>query len=275
MEYLEDIDRQIELINAELETADPNSCEDLKEKITNIQIKLNQKVEEISKYDVERYSHTINKLTTKLYSRNNTNNSTLNKPKKFQFNRNRNKDAIQTEIQDSSDKVFNEANNTNILARQTIRMDNKLATVSNLEYCTIMVDSNYSKKPTGSITFSNIKKSIIYSRDILFESGSIFFNDCKECIILLELSSKNRTQLRLHNLIGCKIYFKSNDKQTIIIEDCKNCVFHNDTEGHLDVKDFNNLGLSIDDLAFKNYDFEEFEIENWDIEKLKKRYIIQ
>lgn len=152
-----------------------------------------------------------------------------------------------------------------------------------LQNCTIS-SSDYNDPPkSGSLTVQFIKDSVITLRGLPFKNGSVFISDASNCVIILHLPASDKVQVRLHNLYNCKLSVFCEDcllaKQTVVIENCKDCVFHQTCESHLIIQNFDtatkkkNAVPETEQTDMNDYKFGEFDTYLGNVQELKQHYV--
>ncbi|CAB4255379.1 similar to Saccharomyces cerevisiae YPL241C CIN2 GTPase-activating protein (GAP) for Cin4p [Maudiozyma barnettii] len=152
-----------------------------------------------------------------------------------------------------------------------------------LERCTLS-STDYNDKPkAGSLTIQYIENSVISLQSLPFKNGSIFISDASNCVLVLHMPKDDKVQLRLHNLYKCKMLILCDDylssKQTVVIENCKECIFHQSSETHLTIENFNNVtkskqvGNNEQSESTNDYKFDEFDTYLGNIQNLKQHYV--
>lgn len=149
-----------------------------------------------------------------------------------------------------------------------------------LQNCTIS-SSDYNDPPkSGSLTVQFIKDSVVSLRGLPFKNGSVFISDASNCVIILHLPNSDKVQVRLHNLYNCKISVFSEDylvaNQTVVIENCKGCIFHQTCESHITIQNFDTAtkkNVQDGDASANDYKFDEFNTYLGNVQELKKHYV--
>ncbi|SMN21550.1 similar to Saccharomyces cerevisiae YPL241C CIN2 GTPase-activating protein (GAP) for Cin4p [Maudiozyma saulgeensis] len=156
-------------------------------------------------------------------------------------------------------------------------------TYKSLERCTLSSTDYNDKSKAGSLTIQCIEKSVVSLQSLPFKNGSIFVSDASNCILILHMPKDDKVQVRLHNLYKCKMLILCDDylssKQTVVVENCKECTFHQSSETHLTIENFNNVTKSKNlenSEPFKDpndYKFDEFDTYLGNIQSLKQHYV--
>lgn len=153
---------------------------------------------------------------------------------------------------------------------------------NHLEKCTISSSDYNELAKSGSLMIQYMTDSVVSLNSLPFKNGSIFISDLLNCIILLHLPSEDRVQLRLHNLVHCKLMILCDDyvssKQTVVIENFEKCIFHESCESNITIKSFNNVTQKLgenDETSEEDqgYEFGEFDTCIGNIQALKRIYI--
>lgn len=236
---------------------------------------------DIPLYDAERYASAIDSLLKGLNSR--TAQDTYSSKKQFSF---KNKTSLRKPLQnfknisiDSTVKSIEKAEcDIQSIVDQELILDHHTLTYGHLKNCTLSsppVLDNIS--PTGSLTLEDIKESVINITQLPYQTGSLFINDCINSVVIIRVPIDNHVQLRIHSLINCKIYIQSStllkctSKQNVVIEKCRDCVFHTESKGYIIIQNFSNLGFNSNKT--ESYSFQPFDIFDNDTAQLKANYI--
>lgn len=151
---------------------------------------------------------------------------------------------FQTSISDKEPEV------QPIVSEKIIIEQEQIQNFKNLYKCILESKQKPYEMPyaSGSLSMENIQESTIELPHMPFLNGSIFMTDISNTLIRILLPQNSSIQIRLHNIKDCKLYImkmpKSVDKQTIVIENCKGCIFHADTEAAINIQNFCNLQLN-------------------------------
>lgn len=248
---------------------EPNSLS-LKTDLDEIKIKLNNSTEEIPNYDIQRFNDTITSLLKDIDNK--CKQDSDKKPKRFTFKKKLQTTStvtIPTEIS-KSDLPTN--NLPEYVTKSKIYLNKETFDVSLLDNCTISLPSTFKTYINGAIRMTNIKNCVVKFDKPVFQTGSIHLTDCTDSVILIKLATNDQTQIRLHNMIRCKLLFSSLTKQTIILEGCQDCIFHLGSKENLHIQDFSNLALAQENVP-TNYIFKQFDTAKWDLDKLKSMYL--
>lgn len=154
-----------------------------------------------------------------------------------------------------------------------------------LERCTLS-STDYNDKPkTGSLTIQYIENSVISLQALPFKNGSLFVSDASNCVFIFHMPKDDKVQVRLHNLYKCKILVMSDDylssKQTVVIENCKECIFHETCQPHVTIENFNSTTKKIQAADMETVQdehdvkFDEFDTYLGNIQALKSHYVRQ
>lgn len=100
---------------------------------------------------------------------------------------------------------------------------------------------------SGSINLNNMENNLVKLDNLPFQIGNIVINNCQKCIFAINLPSKNKIQIRLHNIIESKFVFhiaeqsstSDGNKQVIVIENLQNCIFDSKSAPSLQIHSFN------------------------------------
>lgn len=250
----------------------------LKAKINDLYVYLNGISHSLPPYDIERYFSDIDKLLKQVNIKESTQGTTQRKV--FQFHKHskiRNKIPQQRNPEatfiDEGKAVMTPATRVG----EVINLSEPTAFYENLDHCTLNSTIQTIVHHTGSLTLQHINKTIVNLAAIPFVNGSIFITDCSDSIILCKTPPNSTVQIRLHNLLNCRLLIRSTDEhssQTVILENCQKCIFHETCEPYLKVQDFSNLSLLNTDLkSTGGYRFEDFDILGADSKALKDKYI--
>lgn len=205
---------------------------------------LNSIAQDLPPYDLERHSSDIDQLLKTIDEKLSTANR---KAKRFQFKRKpRSKATGGTDVHYEQDQSTLDIPET---CGKTLNIMNNTASFKNINNCKIRSQIELQNIATsGTLAFQNIKSSIINIKDLPFKGGSIFLTDCKNTNIYLNLPANDKVQIRLHNMQDCRIAIdcpKSTDtKQTVVIENCLNCIFLKESQDYVHIQNFSNLGFS-------------------------------
>lgn len=245
---------------------DYNGITQLRDEIIQLKQDINQVSNELSRYDLERYSEQIKSLLIIVQKRilsyndpsNSGNRKNMHLKRKPGFSNviNNRKSLSMTILNSITAKTVN----------KKIVLSDNVSILQNLENCQICSSSqkcNVSKHISGSITMSQVNESHIILLNLPFTKGNIFITDCINSIIIIQVPSKGKVQLRLHNLLDCKIKISLKepitseiDKQTVVIENIKNCLFDLASKSILTIENFSNIN-QINEKP-KDYFFAEF-----------------
>lgn len=245
---------------------DYNGITQLRDEIIQLKQDINQVSNELSRYDLERYSEQIKSLLIIVQKRilsyndpsNSGNRKNMHLKRKPGFSNviNNRKSSSMTILNSITAKTVN----------KKIVLSDNVSILQNLENCQICSSSqkcNVSKDISGSITMSQVNESHIILLNLPFTKGNIFITDCINSIIIIQVPSKGKVQLRLHNLLDCKIKISLKepitseiDKQTVVIENIKNCLFDLASKSILTIENFSNIN-QINEKP-KDYFFAEF-----------------
>lgn len=144
------------------------------------------------------------------------------------------------------------------VVEQDIILKQPTASYENLHRCFI---ANYRfMAQTGSLALRRLFFCTVTLNESPFDEGSILMTDCRACSI--QLHTGRRIQIRLHNLQDCKLLIKTPEglKQTIVMENCQNTIFHKSCEAWITVQEFDNLQLTEEKST--KYKFEAFD-KSW------------
>lgn len=197
------------------------------------------------------------------------------KPKRFQFKRTPSShDQIEEHVDtgpEEEDEVF--ANEITVGAQ--IILNEPMCSFVDLSLCTVTSpSSSASISKNGSLSLHRISETVINLQKFPFLDGSVFVSECQDSVIIFKLPVDGHLQIRLHNLKNCRLLFESQQKQNVILESCKNCIFHSATQTHTVIQDFSDLNLGNDSSSpSSSYQFQNFETLDMDTAALKERYI--
>lgn len=149
--------------------------------------------------------------------------------------------------------------------------------------CTLS-STDYNDKPkTGSLTIQYVENSVVSLQSLPFKNGSLFVSDASNCVFIFHMPRDDKVQVRLHNLYKCKILILSDDylssKQTVVIENCKECIFHETCQPHVTIENFNSAtkmtpAADKDTTQYENnVKFDEFDTYLGNIQALKSHYV--
>lgn len=228
-------------------TNDDNT-ESLRENALELQTQLNQVSKELPPHDLQKYSKELDELVKDINARVPPQVVKLQfkkkpKPRLFQ-NRSRKVENIQsaTQSQMVSDQDFN--------------VEQATTTYENLQRCSII--GTRPIKDSGSLTFKDLESCTINLYEPIFREGSIVVSNCSDCSIYIHTGRE--TQLRLHDLKGCKLMIRpSQAPQRIVMERCRECIFHEVCEPWITIQEFDNLALTQE--GPRNYAFKP--LEDW------------
>ena len=143
-----------------------------------------------------------------------------------------------------------------MVSNQDFNIVQATATYENLQKCTII--GTHFINDTGSLTFKDLQSCTINLYEATFREGSIIISNCNDCSIYIHTGRE--TQLRLHDLKGCKLMIRpSQAPQRIVMERCRECVFHEVCEPWITIQEFDNLALTQEEQ--RNYTF--VSLEDW------------
>lgn len=245
-----------------------NDITRLRDEIVQLKQDINQTANELSRYDLEHFSENIRSLLNIVQKQililndqsNSSNRKILHLKRKPKFSDviNNGKLSSMTTINSITIKTVNEK----------IVISDNVSILQNLEECQISSSSekcnDLRNDISGSLTFSQVNKTRIILLDLPFTKGNIFITDCVDSIIIIQVPSKDAVQLRLHNLSDCKIKISLKepmtsqiDKQTVVIENIKKCLFDLTSRSIITIKNFSNINqMNKED---KDYFFGEFD----------------
>ncbi|AQZ09426.1 CIN2 (YPL241C) [Zygosaccharomyces parabailii] len=218
----------------------------LKEHAHHLQNLLNHIAPELAPYDLQRYSKDINEILKLL---------DVKAPiavKSFQF-----KIKPKFERKERATQTAPVNDYKLPTKNQVIYLRGLSAVYENLQGC--VLENDYSIGLTGSLTLKTLVSCTINLREIPFDEGSIMMVDCSACSILLHAGMN--TQIRLHNLQNCKILIRpvKGLRQIVVMENCHNTIFHESCRPSITVQEFDNLALTKEKNAKKNYQFQAFD----------------
>lgn len=266
---------QNELISL-FDNINANDISKLRDEIIQLKRTMADGSNEFSSYDLEHYNKDIMGLLKQIQEKE-KNLKALDdgNKKKFQFERkvknvNMKGKSIMTAVNSLTTKTIDE----------NIVISNNVTILQNLESCQVSTslpenDANNGdsklKKMSGSITISQVEKSCIELIDIPFDIGNIFITDCIQTSIQMAVPPNDKIQVRLHNLSNCSIsiYVKQSslslsgtesEKQTVIIENIKDCIFDTKSKSVIDIQNFSHINGDSDDK--KDYTFASIGLNN-------------
>lgn len=239
--------------------------EGLRAKINELHKCLNRISHSLPPYDIERYFAEIDKLLKQVNSKESTQKAT--EPKLFRFHKHSKvKDRTppqrypEATLVDEGKTVMTGAKRVG----EVLNLSESTAFYENLDCCTLNSTIQTAVHETGSLTLQHINKTIVNLAAIPFVNGSIFITDCSDSIIICKTPPHSTVQIRLHNLLNCRLLIRPTDElssQTVILENCSKCIFHETCEPYVTIQDFSNLSLANTDLRCTGgYSFEDFDI---------------
>lgn len=208
----------------------------------------------LSPYDKERCQSRVDFLLKQI----NTKESSASKGSKlFQFQRKPrpSKKVVRTHnaTQDNYQKAITTTNEQIVVTEPS-------AVYEDLNHCQVTTKKEHTIEKAGSFILRKVNNTLVRCQPLAFETGSLFITDCERSSIVCDLPPHNAVQVRLHNLKNCKLFLLPTDttsKQVVILENCTNCIFHEDTKGRLEIKNFTSLNLTDDsplDYKYESYD---------------------
>lgn len=225
-------------------------------------------------YDLQRYSSAIDQLLKKVNTKANAV-STKQGQKRFQFKKKpeiRSKNAQDTNLQQTALPVAD----TQYICGQDFELDGSRNIFENLRDCTISSKVSTPNLPSSSLQLRNLHSCVVSLDKLPFRHGSIFVENCEACVLILVLDQQDDVQIRLHSLSNCRLYIKlnghSDQKQDVVIENCKGCIFHEDTVEKLLIQDFSHLQLQ-NSADSQSYNPGRFGIFDCNIASLRVHYI--
>lgn len=248
---------------------DSNDITKIRDEIIKLKQDINQVSNGLTSYDLEHYTEDIRSLL-KIVQKQMlvfTDHSKRNDRKIFHLKRKPRFGNVLNDKKTSSGFTTLNSITTKTVNEKVVISDN-VTILQNLENCQISVNSkkyDNSKDLPGAITLSQVNKSRIVLTDLPFTQGNIFIADCIDSIIIVQVPPKDTIQLRLHNLVDCKIkiFWKEPiiseiDKQTVIVENIKNCLFDLRSKSFVNIQNFSNINQSLEedtDYQFGEFDF--------------------
>lgn len=275
-----DIGKEIRRLQGELASqADYSNIDNitkLRDEIIQLKRTITDISNELSAYDLERYNKDIMGLLKLIQEKEKTLRASSNGNKmKFHFER-KPKGAhmkgknIMTSVNSLTTKTIDEK----------IIISKNVTILQNLESCQVFtnlpqndanIDDHKLKNLSGSITLSQVGKTCIDLANIPFNNGNIFITDCTHTNIRMVVPPKDSIQIRLHNLSNCNIGIYINhsitpssstesEKQTVIIENIKDCIFDMNSKSVIDIHNFSHINGDSDDK--KDYTFANTDLSN-------------
>lgn len=238
----------------------------LRDEIIRLKQKINQMSNELSRYDLEHYSKDIRSLLKIVQKQMLTfNDQPNNNKKKILYLKRKPKFCDVINNRKLSNMTPLNSITTKTVNEKVIVSDN-VSILQNLKHCQISSSSircNDSKDISGFLTLSQISETRIVLLDLPFTKGNIFITDCINCIMIIQVPPKDTVQLRLHNLLNCKIKISLKepitskpDKQTVVIENIKDCLFDITSKSIMTIENFGNIDQR--NKEDKDYFFGEF-----------------
>lgn len=233
----------------------------LKEKLSNcnnvgtfrgialdLQSQLNQISKELAPHDLQKYSKELDELLRDINTR------TPPQVVKLQFKK---KPKLRL-FQNKSKEAVNDRNTSQsqMVSDQDFNVVQATTTYENLQRCSII--GTHLIDDTGSLSFKGLKLCTINLYEPIFRQGSITLVNCYDCSIYIHTGKE--TQLRLHDLKGCKLMIRpSQAPQRIVMERCRECTFHEVCKPWITIQEFDNLALTQEKP--RNYAFKP--LEDW------------
>ncbi|AET37899.1 GTPase-activating protein CIN2 Ecym_2147 [Eremothecium cymbalariae DBVPG len=239
--------------------------EGIREDITRLSWEVKEVADQLSSYDKEKYTGRIDLLlkgAKSLQAKVNTERTR----KRFQFRRKpKNTDKLldygsknvetpgETALASSNTCYTGNApllsdQNATITNNVCIILDGKTSHYTNFRNCRLLANEDTPFMSSFALTMQHFEFSVIHFDPIPFQQGSIFVENCTNCTIFLNCTVGSNIQIRLHALTACRLYVNhANDhgqRQNVILEQCKACVFDQSVKDSLTIQDFSNLGLS-------------------------------
>ncbi|CAL9728611.1 tubulin-specific chaperone C [Monosporozyma unispora] len=267
------IGQDIKRLQTELEAQNEegnNNIAKLRDEIIQLKRTIDDCSNELSRYDLENYTKDVMsllKLVQDKEKRLRSSNDGIKK-KTFRFKR-KSKDvnmkgkAAMTAINSLTTRTTHEK----------IAISSNVTILQNLESCEVYTtpvndgDNVDLTKVSGSITLSQVNNSHVDLCNIPFSSGNIFLTDCTHTTIRIVVPPKDKVQLRLHNLTDCKIcislkqpFTVAGEKQTVIIENIKHCIFDLKYKSSIDIQNFSHINGDSDDK--EDYLFADIDLNN-------------
>lgn len=207
----------------------------------------------LSPYDKERCQSRVDFLLKQI----NTKESSASRGSKlFQFQRKPKPTKKVARTHNATQHHYQKAITT---TNEQIVVTEPTAVYEDLDHCQVTTKREHTIKNAGSFILRKVNNTLIRCQPLVFETGSLFITDCESSSIVCDLPPHNAVQVRLHNLKNCKLFLLPTDntsKQVVILENCTNCIFHEDTKGRLEIKNFTSLNLTEDsplDYKYESY----------------------
>lgn len=146
---------------------------------------------------------------------------------------------------------------------KTIEYDVSIQKYQSLDNCKLISSYQQVVAEFSTLLVENVKKSVLYLNILPFKQGSLLIEKCEDSKIIIVTPQGSNIQLRLHELVNCRLYIKKqaeDEIQDVIIENCTNCIFHSSVKDLIKIHNFNHLDFQKKD-TLDIYPYQEFDIE--------------
>lgn len=230
-------------------------CTSLKTDCNELFLKLTDSSPSLSPYDRKKYQTRVDSLLKLINTKESL---TAKKSKLFQFQR-KPRSTKKTPITDKT--ALNPQQETQITRDEHFVITKPAAVYQDLYRCQLTAKTEENTGVTGSLTLQNVNETIVKCQPLTFDSGSLFINNCEGSTIICDVPPHNAVQIRLHNLLNCRLLIRPTDatsRQVVVLENCSDCTFHKEAEQRLEIQNFTNLDLT--DSGHEDYKYETFQV---------------
>lgn len=233
----------------------------LKGKLLNLKTDLQDLAPDLTSHDLEIHSKRVDRLLKQLDDKKslalNAGDKVLQftKPPNIKVNL----DQIKTRL--SVDKgttgsllpfsIGKAGNGSTVSNEDLLISEDSNGVFENLSQCTVVTSPDLGNAPksdtrkSGALTFKNLDKCVVLLATLPFKSGSLFFTDISDSVIVICIPRNYEMQIRLHNLTNCSISIQyanySVDKQTVVVENLSRCIFHTSSMSQISIQNFNDV----------------------------------
>ena len=236
----------------------------LKEKLLNLRTDLQDLAPDLTSHDLEIHSKRINSLLKQLEDKKNLALNAGDKVLQFTKTPNIKVNLDQLKARLAAEKgdadsfppfsigKTGSGSTANTLSNEDLLVsENSSGVFENLSQCTVVTppDSGTELESdahgSGALTFKKLDKCVVSLTTLPFRSGSLFFTDISDSVIVICIPTNYEIQIRLHNLTNCSISIQyanySVDKQTVVVENLSRCIFHTSSKSQITIQNFNDV----------------------------------